>query len=238
VTHYVSQAYHLAYWTTADGQTVTGSLGQNVPFVMSVVSGIGAGVLQGAAEKRTLDADPERFPPKAVAWVKAAVRDANSRWRDERGQTPPVFLPCFPSLPCCACRLFSRRYWELLREEMAEEQAKAKEMAEEACKRALSSKPMLGAGSSFSRARNGGIESPEATRVRRPSRDMGRERTSSNDTDYTDHGLLTGASLPLASTVTCAAIGVTQSVMETVSSAFDHGTQATGEAQHKVAFEC
>ena len=202
VTHYVSQAYHLAYWTTAAGQELAGSLGQNVPFILSILSGVVAGVLQGIAEKRTMTADPERFPPKAMEWVKAAVHDTNERFQQEKRKKG------------CCCRLLDRRYWQLMREEMAEEKAKADAKAGGGETTPGGKKGP----SALAKALNGGIVTEAERSCKKPVKQAtwGRGSMMGNGKSYADHGHLTGESLPFASTVACGAMQVGQAVMETV----------------------
>jgi len=83
ILHFASQAGHLVYWTHAQGQSLNGALAQNVPFVLSILCGIGAGVVQGQAEKRTRAAFPDKFPPLFVTWVQAALKDTSDRWSAE-----------------------------------------------------------------------------------------------------------------------------------------------------------
>jgi hypothetical protein len=245
VTHFVSQYYHLRYWTTADGQTQTGSLGQNVPFVMSVVSGIAAGVMQGAAEKRTMKADPARFPPKAGEWVNSAVGDANARWREETRSTTKRCS--------CRCRAFSRRYWQLLREEMREEQEKHAKVSDEAAPTRTggiftetSSHMRTRRGSNRSLGRPGLPGAPRAAQAQAEPSCSNRTKRSSKKFSFSErscfaersfaerssvagggayagHGHLTGASMPHVSTIACGAV---------------HASEALGEAASGAARKC
>jgi len=118
VTHFASQIGHLVYWTHAQGQSIEGTLAQNIPFVMSIVSGIAAGVIQGSAEKTTMAANPGRFPPKYDAWIRTAISDAILRYRDYQGTGSRRIYICI----CC-----SRSFWKLLMEEMKDKNETYKE---------------------------------------------------------------------------------------------------------------
>lgn len=114
-THFISQISHLVYWTHSAGQEVRGMLAQNIPFVTSIVSGVAAGVIQGSAEKKVMAEHPGRFPPKYDVWVKAALKDAVGRYRDETAHQGGRLGCCF----CC-----SRAFLRLLHAEAREEKAK------------------------------------------------------------------------------------------------------------------
>jgi len=92
ITHFASQVGHLVYWTHAEGQSLEGTLAQNVPFVMSILSGVAAGLVQGQAEKRARALQPDKFPPLFATWMEFALKDASDRWLAEAsgfGRTVP-----------------------------------------------------------------------------------------------------------------------------------------------------
>ncbi len=54
---------HLIFWGYIRTQTMPGALATNLPFVISIISPIVAGVLQGKAEEKAIAKYPKRFPP-------------------------------------------------------------------------------------------------------------------------------------------------------------------------------
>jgi len=106
VFHFGAMAMHITYWSYAAGQVLPGAVLQNVPFVLSVASAIAAGVIQGNTEKAIIRANPGRFPPDPMEYVKGAYR----RWRAGGGKRS---LLC--GLWCAPC---SPSFLALLREEM------------------------------------------------------------------------------------------------------------------------
>jgi len=123
VAHFASQASHLVYWSYAAAQGLEGMLAQNIPFLTSIIAGIGAGVLQGRAEATVRAANPGRFPPLQKEWVRAAIADASDRWREGVAGTGKRAR----SRCGCGSRWCSARFWRLLREEVREERGRYKE---------------------------------------------------------------------------------------------------------------
>lgn len=71
--HFLTLACHLHWWSCADSQTTAGSVLQNVPFGISILSGC----IQAKAEKPLLRKHPEWYPPSLAADVLAGA----SKWR-------------------------------------------------------------------------------------------------------------------------------------------------------------
>ena len=108
VSHFLSQAGHLVYWSHADGQTVPGMLFQMIPFIASIACGVAAGCIQNAAERKLRKAQPGKFPPKFTDWINAAMAAAKRRYFEEGGRRT-----------CCwRCK---KRFLRLLREELREQ---------------------------------------------------------------------------------------------------------------------
>lgn len=79
--HFVAMAMHIRYWSYAQGSTLPGNVLQNVPFALSALCSIAAGVLQTRSEQAVIAAQPDRFPPPPLDYVKDAYR----RWRAAGG---------------------------------------------------------------------------------------------------------------------------------------------------------
>ena len=84
IAHYASQVGHLVYWAHSAGQGTEGTLAQNIPFGLSVLSALSAGALQAHAEQCTRDAHPGKFPPVISEFIHAARAEAGARWHAER----------------------------------------------------------------------------------------------------------------------------------------------------------
>jgi len=72
VAHYASLVAHLVYWQYKATQTMPGMLAANLPFIVSIITPIWGGVIQGTAETCVIKANPKRFPPSPNEYVKKA----------------------------------------------------------------------------------------------------------------------------------------------------------------------
>lgn len=76
--HYATQACRLVWSDYASSNDFTrGGAPVNITFVLSILCGIAAGVIQGGLEKRIRKAEPGRFPPDPAE----ALSLAYSKWR-------------------------------------------------------------------------------------------------------------------------------------------------------------
>eukprot|EP00900_Chrysochromulina_parva_P026733 jgi/Chrpa1/8694/Chrysochromulina_OHIO_Genome00009275-RA len=81
ISHFVSQVFHLVFWTYVEGQTLPGALAQNLPFGLSIFCAVAAGYIQENAENALIAAHPDRYPPRLGHLLRCAWR----RWRQGEG---------------------------------------------------------------------------------------------------------------------------------------------------------
>lgn len=88
VMHYATQACRVVWYSYDASQTMPGVLWINVTFVLSIVFGVGGGIVQGVYEGGVRKANPDQFPP-------TPLQHALDAWRKEReeavqeGRAPP-----------------------------------------------------------------------------------------------------------------------------------------------------
>ena len=69
IMHFVSQAFHLVYYTYVEGQTWPGAFAQNVPFVLSIFATVAAGILQERCENVLIAKYPDLYPPRIQVYL-------------------------------------------------------------------------------------------------------------------------------------------------------------------------
>ncbi len=77
IFHYFSLVTHMIYWTYLDNQIFPGKVWTNAPFLLSIASGVYAGVMQGKAETRLRKEQPGRFPEPPMKFYVQAFK----KWR-------------------------------------------------------------------------------------------------------------------------------------------------------------
>ena len=77
VAHFVCLAMHAVYVEYIDSQTWPGAFAQNLPFALSIIFMVMAGVAQGKAENKLVAERPDEFPPGALKYLKDGFR----KWR-------------------------------------------------------------------------------------------------------------------------------------------------------------
>lgn len=85
VSHIVGCGFAIhPYWAYIETQTWPGAMAANFPGLVSIISMIAAGVLQGKAEGKLIREQPLRFPPAPTKWLFEAWRE----WRSGKSGKP------------------------------------------------------------------------------------------------------------------------------------------------------
>jgi len=82
--HMINLVFILYYWNYIDTQIWPGAFLINMPALLSIGSVITGGVLQGKAEQKLIDAQPERFPPAPTKYIKEGFHE----WRTGKSGKP------------------------------------------------------------------------------------------------------------------------------------------------------